>query len=265
MCSSARSEHEGFCVPLVESFHMGVPVLAYAATAVPSTMDGAGVLYTDKDPMHVAALDQRRRRRPRARGSHRRRPVRRARSARRARTSAARCCGFIDQVLARPAAASAGRVRFLGSGGAGRRARGDQGCTGRRRFWRLPNDRAGARSREAMIVNQWVPAAHQGRRHRRLGPARARTAARSRARIRYLRDDDRRRPARRRACRGRMPAATRGDLTIFHFALVSPMTAGVRAAAVRPRAAVSQRHAGAFLRRLRRRRSSGWRCSDATT
>ncbi|NBS41990.1 glycosyltransferase [bacterium] len=50
------SEHEGFCVPLVESFHMGVPVLAYAATAVPSTMDGAGVLYTDKDPMHVAGL-----------------------------------------------------------------------------------------------------------------------------------------------------------------------------------------------------------------
>ncbi len=50
------SEHEGFCVPLVESFHMGVPVIAYAATAVPSTMDGAGILYTNKDPLHVAAL-----------------------------------------------------------------------------------------------------------------------------------------------------------------------------------------------------------------
>jgi glycosyltransferase involved in cell wall biosynthesis len=50
------SEHEGFCVPLVESFHMGVPVLAYAATAVPSTMDGAGVLYTTKDPMYLAGL-----------------------------------------------------------------------------------------------------------------------------------------------------------------------------------------------------------------
>lgn len=50
------SEHEGFCVPLVESFHMGVPVLAYAATAVPSTMDGAGVLYTNKDPLYVAGL-----------------------------------------------------------------------------------------------------------------------------------------------------------------------------------------------------------------
>jgi len=52
----SASEHEGFCVPLIESFYMGVPVLAYAATAVPSTMDGAGVLYTSKDPLHVAAL-----------------------------------------------------------------------------------------------------------------------------------------------------------------------------------------------------------------
>jgi glycosyltransferase involved in cell wall biosynthesis len=50
------SEHEGFCVPLVESFYKQVPVLAYASTAVPATMDGAGVLYDDKDPEHVAAL-----------------------------------------------------------------------------------------------------------------------------------------------------------------------------------------------------------------
>jgi L-malate glycosyltransferase len=50
------SEHEGFCVPIVEAFHMGVPVIAYAATAVPATMDGGGVLVTDKDPVHVAAL-----------------------------------------------------------------------------------------------------------------------------------------------------------------------------------------------------------------
>ena len=34
---------------------MGVPVIAYAATAVPATMDGAGILYTDKDPIKVAA------------------------------------------------------------------------------------------------------------------------------------------------------------------------------------------------------------------
>jgi len=50
------SEHEGFCVPIVEAFYKQVPVIAYAATAVPATMDGAGVLFDDKDPMHVAAL-----------------------------------------------------------------------------------------------------------------------------------------------------------------------------------------------------------------
>ena len=50
------SEHEGFCVPLIEAFHKRVPVLAYAATAVPATMDGGGVLYTGKDPYRVAAL-----------------------------------------------------------------------------------------------------------------------------------------------------------------------------------------------------------------
>src|SRR5581483_5885173 len=50
------SEHEGFCVPLVEAFYKEVPVVAYAATAVPSTMDGAGVLFEDKDPAHVAAI-----------------------------------------------------------------------------------------------------------------------------------------------------------------------------------------------------------------
>ncbi len=52
------SEHEGFCVPLIEAFHMQVPVVAYAATAVPATMDGGGVLYTDKSPLHVAHLVQ---------------------------------------------------------------------------------------------------------------------------------------------------------------------------------------------------------------
>jgi L-malate glycosyltransferase len=50
------SEHEGFCVPLIESFYKQVPVLAYAATAVPATMDGGGVLYETKDPLEVARL-----------------------------------------------------------------------------------------------------------------------------------------------------------------------------------------------------------------
>lgn len=50
------SEHEGFCVPLLEAFHKEVPVIAYAATAVPETMDGAGVLFDEKDPVLVASL-----------------------------------------------------------------------------------------------------------------------------------------------------------------------------------------------------------------
>jgi glycosyltransferase involved in cell wall biosynthesis len=50
------SEHEGFCVPIVEAFYMQIPVVAFAAAAVPATMDGAGVLFDDKDPSGVAAL-----------------------------------------------------------------------------------------------------------------------------------------------------------------------------------------------------------------
>lgn len=53
LCASA---HEGFCVPITESFYKQVPVVAYGATAVPATMDGAGVLYTTQDPLDVAAI-----------------------------------------------------------------------------------------------------------------------------------------------------------------------------------------------------------------
>lgn len=52
------SEHEGFCVPLIEAFYKRVPVMAFAATAVPATMDGGGMLYDTQDPRRVAALVQ---------------------------------------------------------------------------------------------------------------------------------------------------------------------------------------------------------------
>lgn len=42
------SEHEGFGIPLIESMTMGVPVVAYSATAVPDTMDGAGICFRAK-------------------------------------------------------------------------------------------------------------------------------------------------------------------------------------------------------------------------
>lgn len=50
------SEHEGFCVPLIEAFYKRVPVMAYAATAVPATLDGGGVLYDTTDPLRVAFI-----------------------------------------------------------------------------------------------------------------------------------------------------------------------------------------------------------------
>jgi len=50
----SMSEHEGFCVPLVEAMAADVPVLAYAAAAVPDTLGGAGVQFAPKD-LEVAA------------------------------------------------------------------------------------------------------------------------------------------------------------------------------------------------------------------
>jgi len=50
----SMSEHEGFCVPLVEAMAADVPVLAYAAAAVPDTLGGAGIQFAPKD-LEVAA------------------------------------------------------------------------------------------------------------------------------------------------------------------------------------------------------------------
>jgi glycosyltransferase involved in cell wall biosynthesis len=48
------SEHEGFCVPLVEAMATDVPVVAYGAGAVPETLGGAGLLFSPKD-LEIAA------------------------------------------------------------------------------------------------------------------------------------------------------------------------------------------------------------------
>src|SRR5713226_9468668 len=50
------SEHEGFCVPLVEAMAADVPVLAYAAAAVPDTLAGSGVQFAPKDLEMAAEL-----------------------------------------------------------------------------------------------------------------------------------------------------------------------------------------------------------------
>jgi len=50
------SEHEGYCVPLLEAMTFGIPVIAYDAGAVAETLRGGGVLLKDKNPEQVAEL-----------------------------------------------------------------------------------------------------------------------------------------------------------------------------------------------------------------
>ncbi len=50
------SEHEGFCVPLVEAMFFQVPVLAYSSCAIPWTLGGSGFLTDSKDPAETAFL-----------------------------------------------------------------------------------------------------------------------------------------------------------------------------------------------------------------
>jgi glycosyltransferase involved in cell wall biosynthesis len=49
------SNHEGFCVPLVESMVHRLPIVAYTNTALPETVQGAGLVLPDKEPARVAA------------------------------------------------------------------------------------------------------------------------------------------------------------------------------------------------------------------
>jgi glycosyltransferase involved in cell wall biosynthesis len=52
----SMSEHEGFCIPVIESMVHDVPVMAYAAAAVPETMDGAGILFDKKQYEAVSEM-----------------------------------------------------------------------------------------------------------------------------------------------------------------------------------------------------------------
>jgi L-malate glycosyltransferase len=49
------SEHEGFCIPLVEAMRSDLPIVAFAAGAVPETLGDAGILLPSKRPSVVAA------------------------------------------------------------------------------------------------------------------------------------------------------------------------------------------------------------------
>ncbi len=50
------SEHEGFGVPLVESMYLGVPVIAFKSSAVPSTLGGAGILVGTEKPEDIGEV-----------------------------------------------------------------------------------------------------------------------------------------------------------------------------------------------------------------
>jgi glycosyltransferase involved in cell wall biosynthesis len=48
------SEHEGFCVPLIEAMAFGLPVVALGTSAVPETVGGAGIVWEERDPRRFA-------------------------------------------------------------------------------------------------------------------------------------------------------------------------------------------------------------------
>jgi glycosyltransferase involved in cell wall biosynthesis len=50
------SEHEGFCLPFIESMVFDLPIIAYDCTAVPFTLDGSGVLIAHKKVDYIAEL-----------------------------------------------------------------------------------------------------------------------------------------------------------------------------------------------------------------
>ncbi len=55
----SMSEHEGFCIPVIEAMYHNLPVVAYASSAVPDTMDGAGILFSEKNyPLVAETMDR---------------------------------------------------------------------------------------------------------------------------------------------------------------------------------------------------------------
>jgi glycosyltransferase involved in cell wall biosynthesis len=50
------SRHEGYCLPLLEAMHYGVPVLARATGGIPEAVNGSGCLYDELAPAELAGL-----------------------------------------------------------------------------------------------------------------------------------------------------------------------------------------------------------------
>ncbi|NQU38920.1 MAG: glycosyltransferase, partial [Lentisphaerae bacterium] len=52
----STSEHEGYCLPLIEAMYNHVPVIARRTGGTPEAMGQAGILYEDASPQELAAL-----------------------------------------------------------------------------------------------------------------------------------------------------------------------------------------------------------------
>jgi L-malate glycosyltransferase len=52
----SMSEHEGFCVPLVEAMICETPIVAYSTTAIPDTLGDAGFQFREKDFVKIAGI-----------------------------------------------------------------------------------------------------------------------------------------------------------------------------------------------------------------
>ncbi|MDD5529139.1 MAG: glycosyltransferase [bacterium] len=50
------SEHEGFCVPLLEAMYFNLPIIAYKSTAIPYTLENTGILINRKNYPEIAEL-----------------------------------------------------------------------------------------------------------------------------------------------------------------------------------------------------------------
>ncbi len=50
------SEHEGFCVPLLESMYFKIPIIANNSTAIPHTLGNSGVLVNEKNYVEIAEM-----------------------------------------------------------------------------------------------------------------------------------------------------------------------------------------------------------------
>lgn len=52
----SMSEHEGFCVPLLESMYFDIPVIAYKSSAIPYTLGDSGIMFTEKNHRLIAEM-----------------------------------------------------------------------------------------------------------------------------------------------------------------------------------------------------------------